>query len=351
VPQNQLPWLSIFTLGDASLPTEAQTAFISYSREDSEFALKLAEDLKAAGAAMWLDQLDIAPGQRWARAVEDALHACPRMLVILSPASANSTNVDDEVSFALEEKKTVIPVLYRDCKIPFRLRPFQFVDFRSDYDVALKRLLRTLPAESAPSQVVAAPKEPSPALHRSPARALRVFISSTSEDLHAYRQVAQQAILARGWLPIMHEDWGAMASPVVEACCEKMRDADLVLLIMAFRRGYVPTVEQGGNGVDSITALEVQYARKHQIPVLALLADARTWPGGLYEDRNPARDWVKQFRDSLDLPATFFDPEQLNPYAKETDQLPQFRTKIGLVLLNLQQKLIARKEAESPDGG
>ncbi len=126
------------------MPPEPQTAFISYSREDSEFALKLAEDLKAAGAAVWLDQLDIAPGQRWARAVEDALNACQRMLVILSPASVGSRNVEDEVAFALEEGKTVIPVLYRDCKVPFRLRPYQSVDARSDYAHSIKVLVRTL---------------------------------------------------------------------------------------------------------------------------------------------------------------------------------------------------------------
>ena len=126
------------------MATELQTAFISYSREDSEFALKLSEDLKAAGAAVWLDQLDIAPGQRWARAVEDALHACPRMLVILSPASVNSTNVEDEVSLAIEEHKTVIPVLYRECRIPFRLRPFQYVDFRTDYALGLEILTKAL---------------------------------------------------------------------------------------------------------------------------------------------------------------------------------------------------------------
>ena len=125
------------------MANEQQTAFISYSREDSEFALRLAEDLKAAGAAVWLDQLDIQPGQRWARAVQDALNDCPRMLVILSPSSVDSTNVEDEVSFALEEKKTVIPVLYRECKIPFRLRPLQHLDFRTDYPRGLQGLLKT----------------------------------------------------------------------------------------------------------------------------------------------------------------------------------------------------------------
>jgi TIR domain len=137
------------------LATEAQTAFFSYSRDDSEFALRLAEDLKAAGASVWLDQLDIAPGQRWARAVQDALNSCHRLLVILSPSSVNSTNVEDEVAFALEEHKTVIPVLYRDCQVPFQLRPFQYVDFRTDYNRGFKALLKTLGVEQQP---VAEPK-------------------------------------------------------------------------------------------------------------------------------------------------------------------------------------------------
>ena len=54
----------------------AQSAFISYSRDDSEFALRLAQDLKAAAASVWLDQLDIRPGVMWDNAIEDALKNC-----------------------------------------------------------------------------------------------------------------------------------------------------------------------------------------------------------------------------------------------------------------------------------
>lgn len=121
---------------------ETQQAFCSYCRQDADFALRLAGDLKAAGAHVWLDQLDIVPGQRWDRAVEDALAACPRMLVILSSFAVNSTNVMDEVSAALEANKIVIPVIYGDCNIPFRLRRLQHVDFRLDYGIALTQLLR-----------------------------------------------------------------------------------------------------------------------------------------------------------------------------------------------------------------
>jgi hypothetical protein len=142
-----------------SKPTSA--AFFSYSRQDSEFAQKLAQDLRSSGASVWLDQLDIRPGQRWDRTVQDAVTSCPRMLVVLSPSSVDSENVMDEVSFALERKKTVIPVLYRDCDIPFRLGRVQYIDFRTDYDRALKELVETLNAleaeQTPPAQVVDKP--------------------------------------------------------------------------------------------------------------------------------------------------------------------------------------------------
>jgi hypothetical protein len=124
--------------------SDAPVAFFSYSREDSEFALRLASDLRAAGSSVWIDQLDIGPGQLWDRAVQTALERCPSVLIILSPASVNSDNVMDEVSFALDQKKELIPVLYRDCDIPFRVRRFQHLDFRSNYEPMLEELKKCL---------------------------------------------------------------------------------------------------------------------------------------------------------------------------------------------------------------
>src|SRR5881392_1012303 len=121
-----------------------QFAFLSYAREDAEFVLRLAKDLRTGGAGVWVDQLDIAPGQRWDRAVEDALAKCLQLVVILSPAAVESTNVMDEVSLALEDGKTVVPVLHRQCKIPFRLRRLQYVDLSLDYKAGHDRLLETL---------------------------------------------------------------------------------------------------------------------------------------------------------------------------------------------------------------
>ena len=135
-------------------------AFFSYSRDDSNFVVRVAGDLKAAGANVWLDQLDIAPGQRWDRAIEDALKSCPRLIVILSPTSVASTNVMDEVSFALEEQKAVIPVVYKDCEIPFRLRRLQYVDFKNDYAHGLQELLKVLTPVHAPGPSAPADSDP-----------------------------------------------------------------------------------------------------------------------------------------------------------------------------------------------
>lgn len=52
------------------------TYFFSYAREDSDFVLKLAKDLRIAEVKLWIDQLDIRGGDRWDRAVERALESC-----------------------------------------------------------------------------------------------------------------------------------------------------------------------------------------------------------------------------------------------------------------------------------
>ena len=123
---------------------EAKKVFFSYSRDDAEFVLKLATDLRSAGVDLWIDQLDIPAGAEWDRSVEDALKACPCFLVVLSPTSVASQNVMDEASFAIEQDKMILPVLYQDCDIPFRLKRLQYIDFCSDYDTAYTKLLSAL---------------------------------------------------------------------------------------------------------------------------------------------------------------------------------------------------------------
>ena len=134
-----------------AVATTPPTYFFSYAREDAAFALKLAKQLRQSNANIWLDQLDIVAGQRWDQAVEEALRTCQGMLIVLTPESVASNNVMDEVSYALEEGKLVVPVLYKPCDIPFRLRRLQYVDFTVDDNSQVETLLKALQRERPPA--------------------------------------------------------------------------------------------------------------------------------------------------------------------------------------------------------
>jgi hypothetical protein len=132
--------------------------FLSYTRQDSAFVLKLATELREAGVNLWLDQLDIVGGQRWDRAVQTALETCQGMIAVLSPQALASNNVLDEVSYALDEEKVVIPILWRSCAIPVRLRRIHYIDFTVDYNTGFSQLLKALQSEQA--QETTAPPAP-----------------------------------------------------------------------------------------------------------------------------------------------------------------------------------------------
>jgi len=170
------------------VPTDAPAAFLSYCREDSEFALRLAADLKAAGANVWIDQLDIEAGLPWDTQVGDALARCPRLIVVLSPVSIKSDNVGDEVGYALSKQKRIIPVLYRDCETPFRLARLQHIDFRTDYAHALPQLVKALSA----AQAAEATEQPQPTEPEAPRRLVGA-ISTLISKLPLWARIAVSA--------------------------------------------------------------------------------------------------------------------------------------------------------------
>ena len=130
-----------------------QKIFFSYSRADgSEFALKLALDLKKAGFNVWIDQQDIRAGTDWDLEVEKALETCDCLLFVETEKSVISNNVLDEVYYALGQNKKVIPLIVRDSKTPFRLQRIQHIDFEKNYEDGLRQLvieLKSKPVDTA----------------------------------------------------------------------------------------------------------------------------------------------------------------------------------------------------------
>jgi hypothetical protein len=119
--------------------------FMSYARQDQIFVSRLANNLLKHDIDIWLDLYRIEPGKSWARQIGEALDDCQIMLLALSPAAAESENVDDEWNYFLDQKKKIVSVLHQPCKVPYRLSKLQYVDFdTTDFDKALARLVATL---------------------------------------------------------------------------------------------------------------------------------------------------------------------------------------------------------------
>jgi formylglycine-generating enzyme required for sulfatase activity len=110
--------------------------FICYSKKDSEFVDSLVRDLKAAGVRTWRDKDDI-PGHiaantaSWRSVVDAALDLCTHMLVIRSPDSIISTEVEAEWSYFFAHKD----------------RCLYYWDLRIDYQSQLSQLSLLLPHE------------------------------------------------------------------------------------------------------------------------------------------------------------------------------------------------------------
>jgi hypothetical protein len=120
------------------------SCFISYSRSDTQHAERLEKELRAAGFATWRDVQGIEAGSSWDRSIEEAVERCTHVLALVTAQSIASTNVADEISYAREHKKIVIPLLCDDSPLPMRMHRAQAVDFRAGFDQGARSLITQL---------------------------------------------------------------------------------------------------------------------------------------------------------------------------------------------------------------
>ena len=119
--------------------------FISYSRKDTDFVRKLADDLETAGYDVWWDITDLEGGDDWVRKIPDAIASSQYFVVVLTPNSIESEWVRKEYTQALSLRKKIIPILLTPCNIPFALNTINFVNFAiGEYADNFKKLLSPL---------------------------------------------------------------------------------------------------------------------------------------------------------------------------------------------------------------
>jgi hypothetical protein len=84
--------------------------FISYSRKDKEIAQEVCHFLEDNGVRCWLDHRDIVVGEKWAKAIVNAIRDSTVVIAILSEHYNNSLSSVNEIDLAESWKKPIIPI-------------------------------------------------------------------------------------------------------------------------------------------------------------------------------------------------------------------------------------------------
>lgn len=118
--------------------------FISYANEDRVIARQVANDLRARGAEVWLDEESLVPGGDWEKEISQQIQNTAAVLVFVSPASLASKWVMREWNFALARKNIrVLPALIGGATfsdMPTPLRTIQAVDLNKDYEAGILQI-------------------------------------------------------------------------------------------------------------------------------------------------------------------------------------------------------------------
>jgi TIR domain-containing protein len=90
--------------------------FISYSRDDLDFADQLNAALEACGFECFIDRHGISGGEDWKRRLGNLISEADTVIFVLSPASARSDICAWEVEEAARLGKRILPVNCRPLK-------------------------------------------------------------------------------------------------------------------------------------------------------------------------------------------------------------------------------------------
>lgn len=129
---------------------------ISYSRADLSFVIShLVEVCRETGYEPWYDVEGVGAGDQWERKILESLSESRWLLLVMSPDSAKSEWVKDELHAAFGEAAiSVIPLMWKDCRaldFHIRLPRLQQIDFRKDIQSAREELRRRLSRVEQPS--------------------------------------------------------------------------------------------------------------------------------------------------------------------------------------------------------
>jgi hypothetical protein len=120
---------------------------------------------------------------------------------------------------------------------------------------------------------------------------LRVYLSSTFDDLEDYRAAAFAALERAGLDVARMEAYTAADTRPLDLCLRDVAASDILIGIYAWRYGYEPPAHHGNPHGQSITELEYREAERCKIRRLVFLAHPETkaqWPARFVDESTGA---------------------------------------------------------------
>jgi formylglycine-generating enzyme required for sulfatase activity len=131
-----------------------------------------------------------------------------------------------------------------------------------------------------------------------------IYLSSTYQDLKAYRAAVFNALRQSGHQVIAMEDYVARDERPVKACLNDVERADIYVGLFAFRYGYIPPAEHGNPEGRSITELEFRHAdASPDTHCLVFLLDEKApWSNEFndtWTEKGEKRERIRRLREEL----------------------------------------------------
>ena len=132
--------------------------FLSYAKIDTRPVVeRLAKVLSAQeGITVWWDE-SLEPAHSWALQIQHEIDRADYVVVLLSPdvnrpetPERARSFVLNEIDYAQEQRKTIIPVMAQKTKTPVQIAGIQYIDLVANESIGIQRLLRRLGLASEP---------------------------------------------------------------------------------------------------------------------------------------------------------------------------------------------------------
>jgi len=104
--------------------------FVSYSSDDEKLVDGLVRLMGLTGRSVFLDKNSIEPGALWEDSLRGAISASQQMVLLWCCHSSNSEWVGAEIQQAVDQEKTIVPLLLCDEPVPEPVAKYQWIDFR-----------------------------------------------------------------------------------------------------------------------------------------------------------------------------------------------------------------------------